>query len=336
MQKAEADLEFGVEAPTVDEAPSPFLPGTHIQYAIDSTSIGWMKTCPRLYYYNMILGYRPKEESIHLRFGIEYHKALEQYDMGRANAQTHEEAQHIVVYELMQRLADYEDPPEGAKASARVKTKENLVRSVVWYLENFKDDPAKTYIKTDGKPAVEQSFRFELGFAPRLQPVGEGLTGAQPYLLCGHLDRVVTFNDELFVMDRKTTTTTPSEYYFNQYEPNNQMTLYTLAGQIILKSPVKGVIIDVAQVAVGFSRFVRGITYRSPDQIEEWLEDLKHHLAAMENYATEGYWPQNDTACDKFGGCRFREVCSRSPAVRRVFLESDFTREEPWNPLVVR
>ena len=43
------------------------------------------------------------------------------------------------------------------------------------------------------------------------------------------MDRVVSFNDQLFVMDHKTTTTTPSQYYFNQYEPHNQMTLYTMA-----------------------------------------------------------------------------------------------------------
>jgi hypothetical protein len=55
----------------------------------------------------------------------------------------------------------------------------------------------------------------------------------------------------------------------------------------------------------------------------------------MEEYAKEGYWPQNDTACDKYGGCRFRGVCSRSPSVRQAFLDSDF-RREMWNPLDTR
>jgi hypothetical protein len=33
-------------------AVSPFLPGTKIQFAWDSTSLGMLKTCPRLYQYD--------------------------------------------------------------------------------------------------------------------------------------------------------------------------------------------------------------------------------------------------------------------------------------------
>jgi hypothetical protein len=44
----------------------------------------------------------------------------------------------------------------------------------------------------------------------------------------------------------------------------------------------------------------------------------------------------NDTACDKYGGCEFREVCSKSPSVRDKFLKADFKQEEPWNPLIPR
>ena len=71
---------------------SPFLPGTNIQYAYDSTSLGLLKTCPRLYQYTMIDGYVAKGESIHLRFGIEYHQALQDYDIARAEGIDHEDA----------------------------------------------------------------------------------------------------------------------------------------------------------------------------------------------------------------------------------------------------
>lgn len=319
---------------------SPFLEGTAIQFAWDSTSLKWAKTCPRLYYYSMICGYQSMDESIHLRFGREYHKALEEYDLCRAIGYNHDDAEREVVKQLMLRLEDYEDPDPGAKRSIALKTKDNLLRTVIWYLEQFENDPAKTHILQNGEPAVELTFKFELDFGPGpfngnfSNDLGE--TISQPYLLCGHLDRVVNFNDELFVMDRKTTTTTPSTHYFNKYEPDNQMTLYSLAGQIILKSPIRGVIIDAAQILTDSSRFVRGITYRSPDQLEEWLDDLKHHLRVFENYAAEGYWPQNDTACDNFGGCRFREICSKSPKVRETYLSADFTEEHPWNPLEIR
>lgn len=314
-------------------SPSPFLPGTNIQYAWDSTSIGYLKTCPRLYQYIMIEGWTGRGESIHLRFGIEYHKALEDYDRARASGNDHDEALRHTVKELHARTSDYKPPDDDGSRGEKLKTREALFRTVIWYLDQFVDDPAETVILNDGKPAVELSFQFDLDWGP-----GDTIaTGAnQPYVLCGHLDRVVNFQDSLFVMDRKTTTTTPSAYYFNSFEPNNQMSLYTLASKVILDSPIKGVIIDAAQILSDSSRFVRGFTYRTPDQLEEFIKDLEYWFNLAESYAEANYWPMNDTACDKFGGCRFRDICSKSPSVRENFLRSSFVKGEKWNPLKVR
>jgi hypothetical protein len=324
---------------------SPFLPGTKIQFAWDSTSLGLIKTCPRLYQYTMIDGWGHRGESIHLRFGIEYHHALEFYAHQRADGVKHEVAIANTVREVMLRTTDFN--PEPTTKTAKYKNRETLISLVVDYLDHFIDDPCTTYIKSDGTPAVELSFRFELDFGPEGADTfemddGQGgrkqfFSGSQPYLLCGHLDRVVTFNDHLFVMDHKTTTTTPGDYYFNQYEPNNQMTLYTIAGQMVLHTPIKGVMIRAAQILLEKPhRFIVGFTYRTQDQIEEWLSDLRLHLSLAEQYATMNYWPINDTACDKFGGCKFRGVCSKSPDVREMFLRADFDKLEEdarWNPL---
>lgn len=324
-------------------AQSPFLPGTKVQYAWDSTSLGYLKTCPRLYQYIMIEGWSSgAEESVHLRFGIEYHKALEEYDIARAEGMNHPDAVRKMLRDLLVRTYGW-DVDITSKAG-KYKNRNTLVRTVLWYLDKFADDPAKTYILNDGTAAVELSFRYELEFSPaaKFQQPGK----PQPYMLSGHLDRVVDFNGELFVMDRKTTTTTPGDYYFSQFQPNNQMTLYSLASKIILGAPIKGVIIDAAQIMLDYektnipgARFVRGVTYRTDAQLAEWLQDLRYWFTLAEAYAAEGYWPMNDTACDKFGGCRFREICSKSPQVRERFLEVHFTKlppEDRWNPLKPR
>ncbi len=329
-------------------AQSPFLPGTNIQFAWDSTSLSAFKQCPRLYQYTLIDGWSPKDESVHLRFGIEYHQAIQEYDQVKAEGQSHEDAIRKAVRNLLQRTSDW-NVDEGTKAG-NYKNRRTLLQLVVDYFDYFKDDSAETYILGNGKPAVELSFKFELDWGPKAagqeleyvdgQAVAENSIPRQPYLLCGHLDRVVTFNDHLFVVDHKTTTTAPSDYFFNQFEPNNQMTLYTLASQIIVDSPVKGVIVEAAQVLLDKpNRFVRGFTYRTKDQLDEWVNDLHYTLQMAEHYAETNYWPMNDTACDKFGGCKFREVCSKSPSVRNNFLKADFiqlSKEERWNPLRVR
>jgi hypothetical protein len=63
--------------------------------------------------------------------------------------------------------------------------------------------------------------------------------------------------------------------------------------------------------------------------------DLGVWLKQAKWYAEDDYWPQNDKSCHKYGGCPFREVCSKSPSVRDKFLESGFVRRE-WNPLIPR
>jgi hypothetical protein len=272
----------------------------------------------------MIEGWAPKDTSVHLRFGIEYHQALQEYDVSRLNGISHEDAIHDVVRELLIRTTDWSVDVETK--SGRYKNRGTLLGLVLDYLDHFADDTCETYIKSDGTPAVELSFRFELNYAPASAP-------DRPYMLSGHLDRVVSFNDQLLVMDHKTTTTTPGPYYFSQYEPNNQMTLYTLAGQIVLGTPIKGVCISAAQILLDKpSRFIRGFTYRTQDQLDEWMTDLNITFQMAESYAMMDYWPMNDTACDKFGGCKFRGICSKSPDVREIFLRTDFVKQAP-NPI---
>lgn len=323
---------------------SPFLPGTKVQFAFDSTSLGYLKTCPRLYQYIMIEGWSPKEDSVHLRFGIEYHKALEDYDAHRISGLAHEASLRLSIQQLLARIVDWD--VDVTTRAGNYKNPRSLVQLVIDYCDKYQDDPAKTVVRENGQPATELSFRFELDWGPRASskydPDGNQLEGSlrQPYVLCGHLDRVVDYAGQHLVMDRKTTLTQPGPYYFDQYSPNNQMSLYTIAGQIVLNTLIKGVCIDAAQVLLEKpNNFVRGFTYRTPQQSSEWLNDLRFWLWQAESYATIGYWPQNDTACGMYGGCKFRGVCSRDPSVREQFLKADFVKlesQDRWNPLASR
>jgi hypothetical protein len=330
----------------MDKPASPFLPGTKIQYAFDSTSLGYLKTCPRLYQYVMIEGWVPKDESIHLRFGQEYHSAIQDYEGYRAGGMDFGDAVRSTVQQLLIRIHDW-DPDPTLRAFTH-KNKGQLLYLVVAYLDEYRDDPCKTLILDNGMPAVELSFRFQLDFGPSVAReviLENGMEATEThteanYLLCGHLDRVVNFADSLFVLDHKTATNTPTDYYFAQFSPNNQMTLYSFAGKVVLDAPIAGVIIEAAQVTIDKPmKFERRPTYRSDEVIDEWLDDLEYHLANAEAFAQANYWPMNDTACGNYGGCRFREVCTRPKAVRERFLKSDFIQlpeDERWNPLKSR
>lgn len=339
--------------PSPREGPSPFLEGTAIQYAWDSTCLGWLKRCPRLYQLSMIEGWRPKDENVHLTFGIRYTNALEYYHKLRAEDggqnYNHDMALGLVVEKALLDTWVPDEDPVGEDESPgpghpwttdnTQKNRYTLLRAIIWYLDQYEHDPAVTVIAEDGTPLVERSFRMELDWGPAEGKANIARTNPepQPYLLCGHLDRVVTFLGSTFGMDHKTTKTTIGSYYFDQYEPNNQMTLYTIATRVIFNVPIRGMIIDAIQTAVTFAEPARGVTYRTPTQLEEWLKDLRYHLDAAERYATDQYWPMNDTACFN---CSFNKhdskICAKDPAVRGAFLASHFTKEDPWNPLKAR
>jgi hypothetical protein len=289
-----------------------------IQVAWDATSLEAYQTCPRKYYYSMIRGISPKNKSVHLIFGGIYATALEHFYKYRAEGDDIPTATRRVVREALEASWDKEAGRPVSFEDTK-KTRPNLIRTIVWYIDQFaveSEDGLQTYHLQDGKPAVELSFALDV----------------EDVLLCGHLDRVVTMGDQLYVMDQKTTGGTVGTYYFDQFSPNTQMSLYSWAGQAILHSPVRGVIIDAAQIAVNFTRFERGITTRSSDQLTEWFESARWHIKSAQQSATLDLWPMNTASCGNYGGCPFRILCSRSPKVRENYIKSDFV-EHNWDPI---
>lgn len=311
------------EATETNSAFTNDIPG--LQLAMDSTSMGTFKECPRKYQLSIIYGWRPRKLSVHLTFGLHYHKALEAYDHAKAAGMAHPQALLAAVKIAMIITWDKETSRPWISDDA-YKNRLTLIRSVVWYLDQFANDPLKTVILANGKPAVELSFRFELPYTAK---------NGQPFLWCGHLDRLVEFQDEFFGLDRKTTKAQISPDFFAKFSPDNQMSGYSYAGRVVWNTPVKGMIIDAAQVLVSGTRFKRGFAPRDEAQLNEWAGDLGFWLAQAQQCAVNGYWPMNDKSCGNYGGCDFRGICGRSPSVREQWLRGMF-HKRVWDPLQVR
>lgn len=298
-----------------------------LQLAIDSTSLGEFKTCPRRYYYAIIEGWTPRLESVHLTWGLHIHSAIEHYYKLKYSGVEHEEALLQVVH---QSLKDTWDATLNRPWTSDHPTKNRLtlIRSIVWYLDRFREDPIETMKWDSGKPMVEVSFRFDSCYS-------SPSTGEQ-FILCGHLDRIGLFHDQPWIVDFKSTEQTINQSWFNKFTPHNQFSIYTLAGHVIAKQPVYGVIVDGCQTTVNFSRFERQIVPRSQFQQDEWYRDLFYWVQEMDSCAAENDWPQNDKSCDLYGGCPFRIVCSAtSNEARQSLLEGKFKRRV-WDPLQVR
>lgn len=298
-----------------------------LQIAIDSTSLGEFKTCPRKYQLAIIEGWRARDESPHLTFGIWLHQAREHYEHAKAAGACHDDALDKALEFIMK--ASW-NPKLGRPwiSTDNVKNRKTLIQTVVWYLDaKGKDDPLKTVILSNGKPAVELSFRFDSQLRT---------AHGEPVLLCGHLDRIASLNEVFYVPDIKTSKSdVTSPKWTMQWSPSNQFSIYSIAGKVAFDVPVEGVMVDGIQVGIGFSRFHRALIPRTQETLSEWLADFGQWFGMMEHFAEQQHWPQNDKSCDMYGGCVFRQICSRAPSSRAQWLRKDFF-QRTWDPLQIR
>lgn len=301
-----------------------------LQKAWDNTSISILKECPRKYQYTILEGWRANAKAGPLVFGGLFHNGLEVYDIARAKGAPHDEALRLAVrHALLESCvleADGVWRDNLAACDDTLRTRPSLIRAIVWYCEHYRDDAVKTYILPDGTPALELSFRFEL---PITSPDHDS------YLYVGHIDKLGTMGSDLYNVERKHTGTALSSAYFARYTPNGQVSGYEFAGRVVLDRAVSGTIIDATQIAAGFVSFGRGITPRTEEYLEDWLNNTMHWIGIAEHYASQNYWPMNEESCHKYSGCAFRDICSKSPSTRQKWLEAHY-HKDPWNPLRVR
>lgn len=309
----------------------------NLQRVWNSTSLDKLKQCPRAYQYAILGGYSTSAENIHIHFGLVYHKAVEVYHFCRAGKGTVPTAKGPILipgpqsHESALRLAlacalhlTWPDILIGNDTSTRAKSRPNLIRSIVWYLDEFGDeDPIETLILEDGSPAVEVTFAITLDIAA---------SDGRPFVLAGHLDRIGKFLGDNYYTDLKTTGSALGEFYFENFSPHNQMSCYSFSGKVHSNTPLKGGIIDAAQIQVGGTRFQRGFVNRTPAQLEEWYDDLRYNLSLAESFSRTGRYPMNDTACRM---CNFKRICALDPKVRESFLKSQFPVRS-INPLEIR
>lgn len=317
------------------ESPSPFLPGTLIQFAWDSTSARSAKACLRRYWYEIVCGWVTRRRQIELDFGIAGHEVLETYHRARALNGKGEAARQAAVRATvaftMAKFREWtceEDP---------LRSRSALLRLAVQFSDDFAEDPLETMSGPNGQPAVEEHFLMEL---PLQADAG------RPYLWGGHRDRRCTDGHAVYVEDFKTTVQTLSPGYFRRFSPDLQMTGYHAAAQRMIPGFAQVVVTGI-QVAQSFLRFERGELYRTPEHVEEWWQgiadllrkvrevaeacmDLAQRGAPM--WALASAWPLNEESCFR---CPFRGICSETPSLREGLLEVNFTKRA-WNPLVAR
>lgn len=334
---------------------SPFIEGTKIQYAWDSTSLTKAMECPYRYKLEIIDGWVSKapDTAVALVFGILLHYGVEQYHRGRALGMAFDEA----VSHALRKVAAYRDPRSEVAGTAleqlptdadigvlkqeddddeesdgfdlrnsKVRTRYHLFRALVWYFDHYRQDAMQVVVLDNGEAAVEHTIRV---------PTGEALADGTQIVWSGHLDHLVRFNGQLFVKDLKTTKSI-TRTYKKGFDISHQMSGYTLAGKVAFSEPVAGAFIDAVQLQVGGVKFNRFPTYRSESQLREFVATQKYYADQAEMWYMQDFYPQNTSACFM---CPLKDVCAHPPEFRQAYL-STYYKQQPferrWNPLAIR
>jgi hypothetical protein len=330
-QNLTTSLPKVLDAPTEDELAlavagrrsfSANTPG--LQLVWDATSISAFLACPTRYYFSIILGLTPLAKSVHLTFGGAYQKALETYDRERLRGASHRDAMITAVHVGYREGAalPLEKRPDNLPVTEptpapEVKRRDQLVRAIVDHCEQFADDPLRTVVLTDGKPAVELSFRFEAGI----------LVAGEDVELAGHLDRVV---EPWAVLDHKTSKNAVDDKYRMKMELSTQMTHYGFSSHVIRPedAPTSSIIIDVVQMLADNVRTTRFPIRYTKAQLAEYHADLVQQLPAAGAYAVQRRWPRNRESCLL---CDFKRLCRVDPSIRLHIASTEFTRRL-WDP----
>jgi hypothetical protein len=201
------------------------------------------------------------------------------------------------------------------------RTKDKALQVMYDYMQRYSREPFKVVGVPDA-PMIECTFTLDTGLT---------LEDGEPIEYGGIFDGLVEWDGSVYVLEHKTTSQLGS-FYFNQYNPNNQITGYIWAAGKLSGQRVGGAIIN----AVGLyksspTKFERQITNRNKVQIEEWLQNVKHVCQQIRDCERRGFWPMHTPSCTQYGRCEFHDVhVLGTERERNAMLEMSYHREE-WS-----
>ena len=79
-------------------------------------------------------------------------------------------------------------------------------------------------------------------------------------------------------------------------------------------------------------RFTRPMVGYNEDRLEEWRQNTIWWAKYADMLIQTNTFPMNQTSCDKFGGCFYRELCLAQSNARQFLANRNYKRGEQWAP----
>lgn len=289
----------------------------------DSHAIKILKTCPRKYFYEIVLGFVSTEKEIVFIWGLAYHKFREvlelTYGIGPDAPPSYDstKAMDAMLAATNAGLSFWRkhgwDQEVGTKFG--FMTAERLMLSfkkafIHWTLEKQR--------KQIEVIAVEQAFNVQLRDGSRTS---------------GRFDQLVRWNGGLWDRDFKTTTK-ESAWYARQLEPNDQFTRYPLGMSKLAGEPIQGVLVELlfnnnpTKTDTKGPTIIELTTSRTEGQLEQFEKEQEVWNRTLAIYRETDVWPMSEASCPF---CQFHSVCTRSTEAAQMAQLEEHFNIRPWD-----
>lgn len=270
---------------------------------LDSSILTELERCPRKAMYKYVYIRRSNEEdTVSMDFGTAYHtfrhEFTQSYDFDKA---------------LEAANKGFIEPEEGHKKTFLDKLrleqscKAGMSREVL-------QKTAKSHI------IISSETSFEL-------PLPSGR------LYGGRFDRIVQWNDRLWVVDFKTKSWMLTEGASEQYTYDKQMSGYIWAAEQLSGRKIDGCIIEVMYNTKKSGPEIKPLlTTRTQWDIDQFLEWAEDKWDEWERRMKSMVWPQHATSCfDFFKKCEFFNACGQGSNYDTEQWLRDKAREKDWD-----
>lgn len=273
---------------------------------MDHTAVKEFKTCPRRYFYRMVLGRTlpDGEWASVFAWGSGLHKFQE------------------LLYET-------EDPVAAMNAAFALfrsptkpkfdfQNKERFTLTIAHLVNAWKEEKSKGNIVVE---AIEQPFMIQFP---------DGTT------IGGRFDQLIKWNGKVWIRDWKTTSK-QSQYFKAGLDPNDQAIRYIYAASVLThgmdEEGYPNRVIDGTLFTAIYNTKTVGpeiygvISSRSLGQVKAWMREQMFIHRAMKACREEDIWPMHEVSC---GFCPYRTVCTQpSEAAMENVLKTAFILA-PW------
>src|SRR5260370_28386882 len=221
------------------------MPDHILPQFLDSTMLNCFRTCNQRFFSEFILGLRPAEISIHLHAGAAFSGALERFYHNFWSKQMDQKsALSATLPHFLQIWGDF------SPSKPTPKTRENMWAAIEEYLTKW---PAETDhvqpLEFNNRKTVECPFAFPLHFPtfPRHPVSGD------PFIYCGRIDLLGTYNGRPCIRDEKTTGRLEANWA-SQWDLRSQFLGYcwgcTVSGIPCDTAVVRGIVIHNKSITV--------------------------------------------------------------------------------------